>query len=112
MKRGMYTESNIPTLSAYHVAAIRILSAGLALLPYAIWHWRKIPRKKAGYVVLSGFLGSFIPAFLFCIAETKIDSALAGFLNALTPIFTIVVGILFYNSSIPKGKLLGVIVAF
>ena len=63
-------------------------------------------------VTISGLLGSFFPAFLFCIAETKIDSSLAGFLNALTPIFTIVVGVLFFQSVIQKQKILGVGIAF
>lgn len=112
MKRGMFTATGLPTLSAYQVAAIRILSAGLVLLPFAFRQWSKIPRNKVRYIILSGFLGSFIPAFLFCVAETKIDSALAGFLNALTPIFTIVVGLLFFKSTIQKNKVFGVLVAF
>lgn len=112
MKRGLFTANGTPTLSAYQVAALRMLSAGVVLLPVAFMHIRKIPRTKTGWIVLSGLLGSFFPAFLFCIAETKIDSSLAGFLNALTPIFTIVVGVLFFQSVIQKQKILGVGIAF
>src|SRR6185503_18929003 len=96
-------------LTPYQVATLRILSAGLVLIPVAIKHLKKIPPHKLGYVLLSGLLGSFIPAFLFCLAETKIDSSLAGFLNALTPIFTIVIGMLFFQQVFQSHKLAGVL---
>src|SRR3954469_865399 len=76
-------------LSPYQVAALRILSAGIFLLPAGIGRIRQLQKKKLLLVILSGLLGSFFPAFLFCIAETKIDSALTGILNAFTPFFTI-----------------------
>jgi drug/metabolite transporter (DMT)-like permease len=103
MKEGM------KSLSAYQVATIRILSAGLVLLPVAFRHRKKIPVNKLGYVFLSGLLGSFIPAYLFCLAETKIDSSLAGFLNSLTPIFTILIGTLFFGQVLQWQKLTGVL---
>ena len=112
MKKGMFNTMGQPTLSAFHVAAIRILSAGLVLLPIAILQIRKIPKGNGRYIIISALVGGFIPAFLFCIAETKIDSSLAGFLNALTPVFTIIVGLLFFDSAIQKKRMLGVAIAF
>ncbi|MBC7848343.1 MAG: DMT family transporter [Chitinophagaceae bacterium] len=112
MKKGMYAANGQPTLSAFHVAALRVLSGGLVLLPIAIRKFRLIPASKRWLVVLSGLLGAFIPAFLFCLAETKIDSSLAGFLNALTPVFTIVIGVAFFQSKIIKRKIFGVAIAF
>jgi len=106
MKEGM------KALTAYQVAAMRILGGGLLLIPVAIRHIRNIPRAKFSYIILSGLLGSFLPAFLFCIAETKIDSSLAAFLNSLTSVFTIVVGVIFFQSAIQRGKVIGVIIAF
>jgi len=98
-------------LSPYQVATIRILSAGLVLLPVAIRHWKNIPRNKLGYVFLSGLLGSFFPAYLFCLAEMKIDSSLAGFLNSLTPVFTIFTGLLFFGQVFQLHKIVGVLIA-
>lgn len=112
MKRGMYSAEGTSTLTAYQVAALRILSAGLVLLPKGIILFSKIPRDKKIFVFFSGILGSFIPAFLFCIAETKIDSSLAGFINALTPVFIIIIGAIFFHSPIQKNKAGGVIIAF
>lgn len=106
MKGGMHV------LSPYQVASIRIISAGLVLLPFSLKALRHIPKEKRGVVVLSGLLGSFFPAYLFCIAETKIDSALAGIMNALTPLFVIITGISFFQLKVKKLQLLGIIVGF
>ena len=99
-------------LSAYHIAAIRIASAGIVLFPVAITAVKKIPGPKRWLVILSGTLGSLIPAFLFCIAEESIDSALAGTLNSLTPIFVIITGALFFNTKTAPNKIIGIVIAF
>lgn len=56
-----------------------------------------------------GFIGSFIPSFLFAKAQTQIDSALAGMLNSLTPVFTLLVGLLFHKIRFTWKQLIGVL---
>ena len=99
-------------LSAYQVAAMRIFSAGLVLMPIAIRQFRQIPKEKIKMIVLSGTIGSFIPAFLFCIAEEHINSSLAGILNALSPLFAIIMGVLFYQMKMTTQKIAAVLVGF
>lgn len=99
-------------LSAFQVASLRIVFAGIVLLPSAIKHIRSIPKKKLGTIFMSGVLGSLLPAYLFCVAELGIDGALAGTLNSLTPIFVIITGALFFNSKTSANKILGIITAF
>lgn len=105
-------KEGLKELTAYEVAAMRMLSAGVILLPFALKGFRAIQRKDLGTIIITGLLGSFIPAILFCVAETKIDSAFAGMLNALTPLFVITVGALFFKSAVQWKKLLGVLVGF
>ena len=105
-------KEGLTQLSPYQVAALRMLFAGLILLPFAFKAFKKIPREKIGLVLLSGIIGNFIPAFLFCIAETKIDSALAGILNSLTPLFTILVGLFFFKIATNTQKMAGILVGF
>ncbi len=105
-------KEGLTVLSAYQVASLRMLFSGLVLLPFAFSAFKKIPKEKMGIVFLSGFLGNFIPAYLFCIAETNIDSSLAGILNSLTPLFTIVVGLSFFKTTINKQKMIGVVIGF
>jgi drug/metabolite transporter (DMT)-like permease len=106
MKAGMNT------LTPYHVASLRILSAGLVLIPFARKALQQVPKNKLALVILSGLLGSFFPAYLFCIAETKLDSSLAGILNALTPLFVILVGISFFQLKASVQKIIGVLIGF
>ena len=106
MKEGM------ERLTAYQVASIRMVTAGLVMLPLALRQMRKLPRNKIGYAVLSGLLGSFFPAFLFCLAETRIDSSLAGILNALTPISVISIGVLFFKNKVTVMQFVGVVIGF
>jgi drug/metabolite transporter (DMT)-like permease len=99
-------------LNAWQVASVRIVTSGLVLLPIAVPAFRRVPRQSIGWVFLSGTLGSLLPAYLFCLAEQRIDSSLAGTLNALTPVFTIVTGALFFSVKTPAYKVVGVLVAF
>ena len=105
-------KEGLTVLSPYQVASMRMLFAGLVLLPFAFRAFKKIPKDKMGLVLISGIIGNFIPAYLFCIAETKIDSALAGILNSLTPLFTILVGLFFFKLPSNNKKLAGVLVGF
>lgn len=99
-------------LSAYQVASLRIVFSGLVLLPAAVKYYKIIPKDKIFIIFLSGVLGSLLPAYLFCIAEIGIDSALAGTLNSLTPIFVIIIGAVFYNSKTTGNKILGIVISF
>jgi drug/metabolite transporter (DMT)-like permease len=105
-------KEGLRAFSPYQVASLRMLFAGLVLLPFAVKAFRKIPKDKMGLVIISGLVGNFIPAYLFCIAETKIDSALAGILNSLTPLFTILVGIVFYKVQTSVIKIVGILIGF
>jgi len=103
-------KSGMETLSAYQVASLRMLTAGIVLLPVAVKKFADFPARKHLQMILSGIFGSFIPAFLFCIAETKINSSLAGFLNAFTPILTIIIGIYFFNRGFERKRWTGVLI--
>jgi drug/metabolite transporter (DMT)-like permease len=100
------------SLTAYQIASLRIVAAGITLLPIAIKNIRGIPRNKLLLVFISGALGSLLPAYLFCIAEEEIDSSLAGTLNCLTPIFVIITGVLFFKVVPPASKVFGILIAF
>jgi drug/metabolite transporter (DMT)-like permease len=113
MKLGLYNQQGHPLLSAYEVAALRMLSAGLVLLPLAPAAFRRLAtRSTRWFTILSGLLGSFLPAFLFCLAETRIDSSLAGAINAMTPLFVLLVATGLYGTKIPSHKWLGIMIGF
>lgn len=97
--------------NATEVGVLRIVLSFLFLLPIAIIHFRSISRKHFLYLTLSGFVGSLLPALLFAWAQTVIDSGLAGTLNSLTPLFTLLLGLLFFRLQTRWYNILGVFIA-
>jgi drug/metabolite transporter (DMT)-like permease len=96
--------------SSYQVAAMRISFAGIALFPFVKWRKVVIKTGDLKYFIISGILGSAIPAFLFTAAQTKISSSLAGAINGLTPLFALLVAVVFVGVKFNKLKVYGVIV--
>ncbi|HVG41889.1 MAG TPA: DMT family transporter [Chitinophagaceae bacterium] len=99
-------------LNGWQIGGIRIFSAGFVFLPFALFHIFKIPRRKLPFIIISGMLGNLLPAFLFALAIEKVDSALEGILNSLTPLFVIVIGTLFFKTRLHPKKIAGVLISF
>ena len=106
MKKGLVA------LTPGEIGGIRILSAAIFLIPVSLPVLKKIKRKHWLYLFISGFLGSLIPAVLFPIAQTRIDSGVAGILNALTPLFTIIVGASYFRSKFTFRTVIGIFIGF
>jgi drug/metabolite transporter (DMT)-like permease len=96
----------------FEVGGLRMVIAGAALLPFALRSFRNVRKEEWKYILLVGLLGNGIPAVLFPLAETVINSATAGILNVLTPLFTLLIGIFFFSLTFSRRKLLGVILGF
>ncbi len=93
----------------FEAATIRLMSAGLAFLPFGLSNFSKIPREKYGYVLLTACLGMFIPAFLFCLAQVKVQSSVAAMLNGLTPVFTFVFSIFIFKIGYKINQVFGLL---
>jgi len=102
MKKGL------ESFSTYQVAALRILISFLCLLPLALRSLHKLSRENLLSILIIGFFGSGIPAFLFPLAQTRIDSSVAGMLNSLSPVFTLIMGIIMYNRKVIRAQITGV----
>lgn len=94
------------------VGALRIITAGLALTPIALRHLGRLNLRKKGLLLIIGFVGSFIPAFLFAKAQTQLESSITGILNALTPLFVVIMGALFFNQKFTRRNTIGLIISF
>jgi len=99
-------------LSAYQLGALRTIITGIILLAFGYSKLKTIPKVKWKWIIISGLLGSFIPAFFFAIAETEIDSAVASILNSLVPLNTILLGFAVFKITSTKRQVLGVIIGF
>ncbi len=106
MKKGLRS------FSAYQLASLRVLISFVFLLPVALRSLSKYNRKNFLSIVLIGFFGSGIPALLYPLAETRIDSSLTGMLNSLSSAFTLVIGLLFYKRTAIRSQIAGVFLGF
>ncbi len=106
MKKGLIV------FTSGQVAAIRLTTACLVLLPFLLFRLKEVEKKKVVYMILMGLTGSGIPAFLFTEAETEVSSSLAGILNALTPLFVLFIGMIFYKMKSSLLKVTGILVGF
>lgn len=104
MKKGLESYSHM------QVAAFRIFFSFVFLLPFSIRHIRVLRRDNLRSLIIVGLAGFAVPAMLFTKAQTRIDSSLAGILNSLTPLFTLIVGVLFYRSSAKWLNVLGLLI--
>lgn len=108
IKRGLYNFEGESVFTGYQVGFLRISFAATVLLPFALRAYKKVKKKEWLPLIVAGCIGNGLPALLFAIAQTKINSALAGVLNSLTPFFTLLLGLLFFGISVGYRKYLGV----
>lgn len=106
MKRGLiYFRSD-------QVAALRMLVAFAVTFPFSIRHFKKIESSRWKYIAIVGIFGSGLPAILFTTAQLKVNSSLAGMLNSLTPVFTLLIGAFFFRTKFSYRQIYGVIAGF
>ena len=106
IKRGLIA------FSPSQLASLRITISAIAFLPFFILRWKNLDKSKFKYLVVIGLSGSGIPAFLYAFAQSEISSSVTGLLNSLTPIFTLVLGILFFRLNWKWTSIFGVILGF
>jgi len=99
-------------LSPMQLGSLRIIITGFILFIAGFNSFKNLSKSTIKWIALSGFLGTFFPAFLFAFAETEIDSAIASILNSIVPINTILFGFLAFNIISTKRQIIGVLIGF
>ncbi|MEC7477140.1 MAG: DMT family transporter, partial [Bacteroidota bacterium] len=110
MKVALFASDGTPLFPALDVAMSRIAIAGLALLPVAAANRKHLTRATLPWLLLVGGVGNLLPAYFFTTAQTLIPSSVAGMLNALTPMFTFVVGVALFGTRIKRLQVWGLVV--
>ncbi len=90
------------------VGALRVIFASLFLLPFIFKNLKGLKKEEIKYLFFVGLTGSFVPAILFALAQTMINSSVAGLLNSLTPTMVLIVGALFFRQKVEKNSFVGV----
>ena len=99
-------------LTPLQLGALRIIVSGVFIFIFGFYTLKDITRKQWKWLIISGFLGTFFPAFLFAFAETEIDSAVASILNSLTPLNTILIGFSIFKIVSSTRQIIGVAIGF
>ncbi|WP_346983556.1 DMT family transporter [Chryseobacterium sp. POE27] len=105
-------KKSLDHFSPYQVGALRVLIAGIILMPIAVSKYKLFPRKHLKWLLLAAFTGNFIPMFLFPIAETEVSSSIAGIVNSMMPIFVIIVGALIWKFETTRRQITGTLISF
>ena len=105
-----FIKHSVAIFSPVQMAMWRMVFATLVYIPIAASYWSKIDWKRWKPLVVVAFCGSAIPNFFFAVAQQHVNSSLAGVLNTLTPLFTLIMGTAFYAMQFSREKVLGVVI--
>lgn len=97
-------------LTPIQLGSLRIIFAGLFLILVGFKSLSKISFQQWKFIALTALFGTFIPAYLFAIAQTEIDSSVSSILNSLTPLNTLVIGSLAFGLHFRRNQIIGVII--
>jgi len=103
-------KKGLVSLTPMQLGSLRIIFAALFLLLIGFKSLAKIPHFQWKYIALTATLGTFIPAFLFSIAQTQLDSSVSAILNSLTPLNTLILGGIAFGLSFKRAQIFGVII--
>lgn len=97
-------------LSPLQLGALRISFAAIFLLAIGFKNLFSITWVQWKWMIVSGFLGTFFPAFCFAFAETEIDSSIVSILNSTTPIMALILGVAVFRVPFNRFQVIGVVV--
>lgn len=104
MKRGL------EGLTAFQMGSLRIIFCAFFLLIAGFKSLKNIPQVKWKYIAATAFTGTFLPVYLFAIAQTEINSSVSAILNSLVPLNTLVIGALIFGLQFQRRQYFGVVI--
>lgn len=103
-------EQGIKGLTSVQVGALRLTITAIILFSIGIQKVKLIKKEHWKWIFLTSLAGSFFPVFLFAFAQEQLDSAVASMLNSLTPLYTVIFGIILFGVQTTKRQILGVLI--
>ncbi|MFI8531974.1 DMT family transporter [Streptomyces aquilus] len=102
-------------LSPAQITIVRCALGTATLLVLARSAGQRLPRSRAtwGHLVIAALFCNAIPFALFAVGEQHLDSGIAGVLNATTPLWSLLIGILLgTDRALPPLRLTGLLLGF
>lgn len=105
-------KKSLPVFDPYQIGAFRAGLSGLILSFIGFPALKKMTKKDIFWIALSGLFGNFLVVFIFPIAQQGVSSSLAGIINALDPIFTLILGAFLFGIRNKMIQYAGAIIGF
>lgn len=105
-------------LMKYGLLSFSYSQIGMIRISFAFWftfiiafrRLKLLRKKDIGPLVVVGLCGNAIPYILFPLAVTRLDSGLVGILNSLVPLFTLIIGVVFYKTKVGLPSVIGILI--
>ncbi|WP_395044579.1 DMT family transporter [Flavobacterium sp.] len=97
-------------LSPMQLGSLRIIFSAVFLIIIGFKSVTQIKQHQWKYIALTSLFGTFIPAFLFAIAQTQISSSVSSILNSLTPLNTLILGGIAFGLTFKRTQIFGVVI--
>jgi len=105
-------EIALESFSHNQVAAFQVFLSFLFFLPLIFKNFKKLSKDNWLPLLLTGISGNIGPSYFFAKAQTQINSSIAGMLNAMLPMITLLLAILFFKSKTNKKVFGGILLGF
>lgn len=97
-------------LNSVQLASLRMIFAASIIYIYSYNSIKKIPKKSWKWIVITAYLGTFFPVYLISYGQTEIESGLASIITTVTPINTLIIGVIFFSLTFSIKQLLGLFI--
>ena len=97
-------------LNPFQLGSLRIIFCAVFLLIIGFNSLKAIALHQWKYIALTSLFGTFIPAYLFAIAQTKVSSSICSILNSLTPLNTLILGAIVFGLNFRRNQIFGIII--
>jgi drug/metabolite transporter (DMT)-like permease len=99
-------------LSPFQLGSLRTVLSSLFIFSIGFQSLKTIETHHWKWIVITGFIGTFFPSFLFAFAETEVDSGVVSVLNSLVPLNTVLIGLAVFKIATTRTQVFGVILGF
>jgi drug/metabolite transporter (DMT)-like permease len=92
----LWIKLGLHAMSPVQIAAARAVLGAAILGVLCLVNRERLPtgRRTWGHLLVAAFFGNVIPFILFGVGEQTVDSEVAGVLNATTPLWALLIGLL------------------
>lgn len=97
-------------LNPFQLGSLRIIFCAVFLLIVGFNSLKSIALHQWKYIALTSLFGTFIPAYLFAFAQTKVSSSICSILNSLTPLNTLILGAIVFGLNFRRNQIFGIII--